>query len=405
MNLCSKTVTLPKKNTMALDWIQDAVDAHFDQVVQFRRTIHQNPELSFQEFQTSKFIQDALDELQFEVICETGLVATICPEDFNESTPCIALRADIDALPIQENTGLAYASQNPGVMHACGHDMHASILMGVARIIHANRDKLRKRVKFIFQLGEEKLPGGASMMIDAGVLEQPEVNAIYALHVFPDLETGKIGFRPGPYMASCDEIHLTIHGKGGHAALPHKTIDPIYVASQIVVQAQSIVSRHADPTVPSVLSFGHFVAQGATNVIPEKVEIKGTFRTMDEVWRYRAHQLLSDLIEHICSTHGAKADLSIEVGYPFLVNDEALTADAKAKVLHIFDQKDIVHLPIRMTAEDFSYYSQKVPATFFRMGVKNPNNSENFGLHNSKFNPDEEAIRSGMKAFLAIVFA
>ena len=390
---------------MALDWIQDAVDAYFDEVVQFRRTIHQNPELSFQEFKTSKFIQDSLEELSFDVVCETGLVATISPNDLDETTLCIALRADIDALPIHENTGLAYASQNAGVMHACGHDMHASILMGVARIIHANRDKLRNKVKLIFQLGEEKLPGGASMMIDAGVLENPKVDAIFGLHVFPDLETGKIGFRPGPYMASCDEIHLIIQGKGGHAALPHKIIDPIYVASQIVVQAQSIISRHADPTVPSVLSFGHFVAEGATNVIPEKVELKGTFRTMDEGWRYRAHQLLRELVNNICFIHGAKADLSIDVGYPFLVNDEVLTENAKAKIQNVFSDADIVHLPIRMTAEDFSYYSQKVPATFFRIGVKNPNSSDNYGLHNSKFNPDEEAIRSGMKAFLAIVFA
>lgn len=389
---------------MSVYWISEAVDAYFDEVVGFRRTMHQHPELSFQEYQTANFIKNSLTELSFERLCETGLTAVIEPASASENTECVALRADIDALPIQEETALEFASKNTGVMHACGHDMHAAILMGVAKIIVANRDKLRKRVKLIFQLGEEKLPGGASMMIAAGALQNPQVDSIYGLHVFPDLETGKIGFRSGPYMASCDEIYITIHGKGGHAALPHTTIDPIYIASQIVVQAQSIVSRSADPTVPSVLSFGHFEGIGATNIIPSKVYLKGTFRTMNEPWRKEAHRLLTTLVNKICEAHGAQNELNIEVGYPFLVNDEAATNLAKKTMHELFHADDIVDLPIRMTAEDFSYYSQEIPASFFRIGVRDSLSNENFGLHNSRFSPDEKAIKVGMKAMLGIVF-
>lgn len=392
-------------NFKAMDWISKAVDAHFDDVVNYRRTIHQNPELSFQEYSTAQFIQDKLSDISFKRVCDTGLLALIEPLEKSENEPCIALRADIDALPIQEETNLEFASVNAGVMHACGHDMHAAILMGVSKIIVENREKLRKKVKLVFQLGEEKLPGGASMMIDAGILENPKVDQMYGLHVFPDLESGKIGFRSGPYMASCDEIYLTIHGVGGHAALPHKTVDPIFIAAQIIVQAQAIVSRHADPTVPSVLSFGHIEGLGATNVIPSKVVLKGTFRTMDEAWRNKAHQLLRDLVYNICQSHGAQANLTIEVGYPFLVNDENATNYARLAVSQLFESEDIIDLSIRMTAEDFSYYSQKVPATFFRIGVKKPNSKENYGLHNSRFNPDEQAMKYGMKALLSIVFS
>lgn len=387
-----------------MNWIDEAIDRYFEDVLRFRRTIHENPELSFQEFQTSKFIQNELHPIQFDVLCNTGLSAVIEPENTNEQLQCIAFRADMDALPIQEETGLQFSSKNNGVMHACGHDMHSAILMGAAKIINENRAKLKKRIKLIFQLGEEKLPGGASMMIEQGVLENPKVEEIYGLHVFPDLETGKIGFKSGPYMASCDEIYLTIHGKGGHAALPHKTVDPIYIASQIVVQAQGIISRYADPTVPSVLTFGHIEGIGATNIIPSKVILKGTFRTMDESWRKEAHRLLTEFVYKICESHGANADLTIDVGYPFLVNDELITAKAKNAVQKVFSTENIVDLSLRMTAEDFSYYSQVVPATFFRIGVQKPESDTVFGLHNSRFNPDEEAMKIGMKAFLAIAF-
>jgi amidohydrolase len=397
-------INILKAKSMALDWISAAVEDQYEEVVHFRRVLHTNPELSFQEYQTARFIEDKLSEISLERLCETGLVGIIEPINTLNHSTCIALRADIDALPIQEETDLAFRSNNSGIMHACGHDMHTAILMGVSKIIQKNRDKLKRRVKLIFQPGEEKLPGGASMMIESGVLQNPQVDNIFGLHVLPDLETGKIGFRSGPYMASCDEIHLTVHGQGGHAALPHKTIDPIAIAAQIILQAQTIISRHGDPTIPSVLSFGYIVGLGATNIIPDKVELKGTFRTMNEQWRRKAHQLLEDLVHNTCITHGAQADLKIEIGYPFLVNNDRVTDYAINATSKLFQKDQIVDLDVRMTAEDFSYYSQFVPATFFRIGVQNLSKSQSFGLHNSRFNPDEDALKSGMKAFLAIVF-
>ncbi len=388
---------------MTLKQIKQEVEDHFGVVRNFRRHIHENPELSFQEFQTAQFIEDALSNLPFERFCETGLVATINAPEAN--APCIALRADIDALPIQEETGLGFASKNQGVMHACGHDIHSAILMGVAKIVHENRHLLKKTVKFIFQLGEEKLPGGASMMIDAGVLENPKVDEIYGLHVFPDLETGKVGFRAGKYMASCDEIYITIKGKGGHAALPHTTIDPIYIGAQLIVQAQSIISRYANPTIPSVLSFGFFEGRGATNIIPDQVQIKGTFRTMNEQWRSKAHDLLTKMAQGLSNSFGAQIELRIEKGYPFLVNDEKTTQKARMAVSSAIGTENVIELDLRMTAEDFSYYSQKVPATFFRIGVRPPDAKEMFGLHNSRFSPDEHALKVGMESMLAVVFS
>lgn len=389
---------------MTQEAIKKAVDKHFETIRGYRRQIHQNPELSFQEFNTANFIESSLDFLSFQRVCATGLVATVYGPSIAATEPCIALRADIDALPILEETNLDFASQNQGVMHACGHDMHAAILMGVAHIVHENQEFLKKSVKFIFQLGEEKLPGGASMMIDAGVLENPRVNEMYGLHVFPDLETGMVGFRSGKYMASCDEIYITIHGKGGHAALPHTTIDPIYIGAQLLVQAQGIVNKSANPIVPTVLGFGYFEGIGATNIIPDTVQIKGTFRTMDESWRAQAHDLLEKLVLELTAAYGAKIDLKIEKGYPFLVNDAEITEKARKAVTIQLGQEKIVDLDLRMTAEDFSYFSQKVPSTFFRIGVRSPNDAHIFGLHNSKFNPDEEAIRVGMEAMLSLVF-
>jgi amidohydrolase len=389
---------------MTPEAIKKAVDHYFDAVRGYRRHIHQHPELSFQEHETASFIERTLTNLNFLRVCETGLMATVFAPGQNENATCLALRADIDALPIKEETNLEFASQNSGVMHACGHDMHSAILMGVAHVVTENQHLLKKSVKFVFQLGEEKLPGGASMMIQQGVLENPKVDEMYGLHVFPDLTTGLVGFRSGKYMASCDEIYITIHGKGGHAALPHTVIDPIYIGSQLIVQAQGIVSRYANPTVPSVLSFGHFEGIGATNIIPNTVQIKGTFRTMDEAWRAKAHGLLEKLVQELAMAHGAKIDLEIDKGYPFLVNDETVTENARKLVSCQLGNDNIVDLDLRMTAEDFSYYSQQVPATFFRIGVRSPNESNMFGLHNSRFNPDEDAIRIGMEAMLAIVF-
>jgi amidohydrolase len=288
--------------------IRKVIDEIFPECGEMRRHLHAHPELSFQEFQTADFVENQLRlmGLSPQRVSTTGLVVVIEPTDSGYASRCVALRADLDALPITEQTNLDYSSTHEGVMHACGHDVHTSVLLGAARLISANRDQLRCRVKLIFQPGEEKLPGGASLLIEQGVLENPKVDEIYGLHVFPEMETGKVGLRSGMYMASCDEIYITIHGKGGHGAMPHQVIDPVLIGSHLVVQLQQIVSRACDPKIPSVLSFGFFQALGATNVIPDTAELKGTFRTMDETWRAQAHELIQKQADIVVPIHGSR---------------------------------------------------------------------------------------------------
>lgn len=380
--------------------------AILEEIIAIRRHIHEYPELSFQETNTALFVEKKLHEFGIDTVrcTPTGIVAIIYPENTHEKMECIALRADIDALPIKENTGLTYASKNDGIMHACGHDVHTATLLGVAKIVQQNRNKLTKIVKFIFQPGEELLPGGASLMIKEGVLNNPKVDRIIALHVFPELEVGKVGFKSGMYMASTDELHVTIEGKGGHAAMPHQVIDPIVIASSIVLNLQQIVSRKCDPKIPCVLSFGHFEGIGATNVIPDAVHLKGTFRTMDEAWRNEAHLLIKKQIEEMSIAMGGKAIVDIRKGYPFLVNDEKITENAREIAKKIIGADNVVELPIRMTAEDFSYYSQEVSACFFRLGVRNQAKKAIYGVHNNQFAVDEDAMLTGMIVFLGIVF-
>ncbi|MEO9258535.1 MAG: amidohydrolase [Crocinitomicaceae bacterium] len=380
--------------------------AILEEIIAIRRHIHEYPELSFQETKTALFVEKKLQEFGIKTVrcTPTGIVAVISPENTHEKMECIALRADLDALPIKENTGLPYSSKNEGVMHACGHDVHTATLLGVAKLVQQNRNKLTKIVKFIFQPGEELLPGGASLMIKEGVLNNPKVDRIIALHVFPELEVGKVGFKSGMYMASTDELHVTIQGKGGHAAMPHQVIDPIVIASSIVLNLQQIVSRKCDPKIPCVLSFGHFEGIGATNVIPDAVHLKGTFRTMDEAWRNEAHLLIKKQIEEMSIAMGGKAIVDIRKGYPFLVNDEQITESAREIAKKLIGADNVVELPIRMTAEDFSYYSQEVPACFFRLGVRNESIKAIYGVHNSQFAVDEEAMLTGMMVLLGIVF-
>jgi amidohydrolase len=380
--------------------------AILEEIIAIRRHIHEHPELSFQETNTALFIEKKLNEFGINTVrcTPTGIVAVISPDNTYEKMECIALRADLDALPIKENTGLPYSSKNEGIMHACGHDVHTATLLGVAKLVQQNRNKLTKIVKFIFQPGEELLPGGASLMIKESVLNNPKVDKIIALHVFPELEVGKVGFKSGMYMASTDELHITIKGKGGHAAMPHQVIDPIVIASSIVLNLQQIVSRKCDPKIPCVLSFGHFEGIGATNVIPDAVHLKGTFRTMDEIWRNEAHLFIKKQIEEMSTSMGGKAVVDIRKGYPFLVNDEQTTENAREIATKLIGAENVVELPIRMTAEDFSYYSQEVPACFFRLGVRNEAKKAIYGVHNSQFAVDEEAMLTGMIVFLGVVF-
>lgn len=379
----------------------------FEQVVLHRKHLHENPELSFQEYETAKYVSSVLTKLQIPHetgIADTGVVAMIRGDHHEINMPCIGLRADLDALPIQEENAVDYKSKNDGVMHACGHDVHTSILLGTAFILHQLRNELPQPVKLIFQPGEEQNPGGASLMIAAGVLENPVVKEMYALHVFPELETGKVGFREGLYMASCDEIYITINGKGGHGAMPHQCVDPILIGANMVSSLQQIVSRKCDPKIPCVLSFGYFAGLGATNVIPSTVELKGTFRTMDEVWREEALKLIQKQAELIAESVGGSADVHISRGYPFLSNDPVLTQQLRKKSHAFLGESQVVELPIRLTAEDFSFYAQKVPVCFFRLGVRNERAGIVHGVHHPKFDIDPDALLVGLKTMSLACF-
>jgi amidohydrolase len=370
--------------------------------------MHRFPELSYQEHNTMAFVAEQLETLGIPFtkgVATTGITALIQGEQHNDAASCFGLRSELDALPIQEATGVAYQSENEGIMHACGHDVHTAILLGAAEILWELRNELPHPVKLFFQPGEEKNPGGASLMIADGALQHPPVHEMVALHVFPEMETGKLGFREGLYMASCDEIYLTIHGKGGHGATPHQTIDPIIIGAELLLSLQQIVSRNCDPKIPCVLSFGHFEALGATNVIPQKAVIKGTFRTMDETWRARGLELIEQHVYHITTMHGATADLEISKGYPFLENDPQLTARVRAIAEAHFGEAQVETLPIRLTSEDFSFYAQEIPVCFFRLGVRNEAKGITYGVHHPLFNIDDRSLIIGMQAMSLAPFS
>lgn len=386
-----------------IERIKEEASRLLPELVEIRRHLHKHPELSFEEFETSKFIQNKLTQLDipFEVVSKTGVVALI---EGGIEGKVIALRADMDALPIVETNEVDYASKNIGVMHACGHDVHTTSLLGVATILKKLAPELRGTIKLIFQLGEEKLPGGASLMIRDGALENPKPEAILGQHVYPELESGKVGFRPGKYMASADEVYLKVIGKGGHAALPDRNIDPVLITSHIIVAMQQIVSRRRHPNMPSVLSFGKVEALGATNVIPDNVEVAGTFRTFDEEWRLKAHDLIRELAENTAKAMGGECEVDIRVGYPFVKNDEALTVRSKNHAVDFLGSENVVDLEMRMTGEDFAYYSQVMPGTFYRLGTKQGFDGEMRGLHTSTFDVDESCLETGagLMAYLAI---
>ena len=376
--------------------IKELAAKYRERVIDIRNHLHQYPELSFQEFETSKFILNTLNELNIEVQSGlgsgTGLTAVIGRGDRT-----IALRADMDALPIQEQSEKFYRSQNSGVMHACGHDVHTSSLLGCAMILNELKDELNHKVKFIFQPGEEQLPGGASMMIKDGALENPKVSQILGQHVHPSLTVGKIGVKPGFFMASCDEIFITVLGRGGHGAMPHHTIDPIMISAELIQSLQSVVSRHADPNTPSVLTVGKIYSDGgATNVIPSSVSMEGTFRTFDEQWRSEAHELIRKRVKCITEAYDADYQLEIRKGYPSLYNDPVLTEKTIDHMNAYMGEENIVLLPQRMTAEDFSYYSHEVPACFYRLGTGSIDGSNSSPVHTPYFDIDPDALEVGM---------
>jgi amidohydrolase len=373
-------------------------------IVEMRRHLHRNPELSFKEFETANFVEEELKALGLPVqrLAETGLVALI--EGVEPHSKTIALRADMDALPIRELNKADYCSLNDGVMHACGHDVHTSSLLGVANILSGMRDQIHGTVKLIFQPGEEKIPGGASLMIKEGVLKKPDVSQITGQHVMPLLEVGKVGFRKGMYMASADEIYMTIIGKGGHGAHPQNCIDPIAISAQVITALQQVVSRSAKPSIPSVLSIGKVIANGATNVIPDEVYMEGTFRTFDEEWRHHAHTLIQRTVRGICEAFGATCEIEVRVGYPFLENDPEMTDKARNFAVEYLGEENVVDLEIWPAGEDFAFYTREVPGCFYRLGTRNESKGIVSMLHTPTFDIDENALETGMglMAYMAL---
>ncbi|MFZ4741739.1 MAG: M20 metallopeptidase family protein [Bacteroidales bacterium] len=365
--------------------------------VEIRRQIHANPELGFEEYKTSTLIANKLKEMGIPYqtgIAKTGIVAIIKGQ--NPDIKTIALRADMDALPLEEKNDFEYQSINKGVMHACGHDAHIACLLGAAKILNELKDDFEGSVKLIFQPSEEKFPGGAQAMIKEGVLENPIPKYIIGQHVLPTLESGKIGLRAGKYMASTDEIYLTVKGKGGHAATPELNINPIVIASHIIIALQQIENQNKNNDLPTVLSFGRIQGNGRTNIIPDEVKIDGTLRCFNEEWRAEAHQRITEISQSIATEMGGSCIVFIDKGYPFLVNDIPLTEDLKKLAIKYLGNENVVDLEMRLTAEDFAYYSQKIPSCFYRLGTRNEAKGIVSNLHTNTFDIDEDAIETGM---------
>lgn len=388
-----------------LEKIKSLSEQYSGEVVEARRHLHENPELSYQEYNTAKFVTGKLRSFGIRVtegVATTGLVAEI--EGKNPGKKSIALRADMDALPINEASDVPYKSKVPGVMHACGHDVHTASLLGTAKILNAVKDEFEGTVRLLFQPGEEKTPGGASYMIRDGALKNPQPSGIIGQHVFPLLPVGKIGFREGMYMASCDEIYLRVIGKGGHAAAPELAVDPIVIASHIIIGLQQIISRNASPKQPTVLSFGNIIGKGATNIIPNEVNIAGTFRAMNEVWRASALEKIRKMAETIAEGMGGKCEVEISKGYPYLENNPQLTRRIRGAAEAYVGRDNVVDLDITLGAEDFSYYSQVIPASFYRLGTNNAAKGITAYVHTPTFDIDEDALKigPGLMAWMAI---
>lgn len=389
---------------MIKEQIQQLSQDIFNDVVANRRHLHAHPELSFHENETSAFIASKLDDLglTYQRMADNGLVALIKGE--KPSNNVVALRADMDALPITETNDVSYKSQNTGVMHACGHDAHTSSLLGTAKILTSLKKDFGGTIKLIFQPAEEKLPGGASLMIKEGVLENPKPQAVIGQHVMPLINAGQVGFRAGKYMASTDEIYVTVHGKGGHGAQPQANIDPVIITAHILTALQQVISRFADPKSPSVLSFGKVIANGATNVIPNEVYLEGTFRTMDEAWRADAHKRMKKMAEGIAESMGGSCEFNIMKGYPFLINEEKLTMATRGHAEDYLGKENVLDLDLWMAAEDFAYYSQVADSCFYRLGTRNESRGITSSVHTPTFDVEEDAfkISTGLMAYLAI---
>lgn len=376
-----------------------------NEVLTIRRHLHANPELSFHEAETSKYICDKLDEYGIEYrsgIANYGILGVIKGE--KPGGKIIALRADMDALPVVEENNLEFKSTNEGVMHACGHDIHSASLLGTAKILNELKSEFAGTVLLIFQLGEERIPGGAKLMMEDGLFRDYTPELIIGQHVYPELPAGEVGMRPGAYMASADEIFITVKSTGGHAALPHNTVDTVLMASQIVVSLQQIVSRFIPTQIPSVLSFGNVVCDSVMNVIPETVELQGTFRIMDEEWRYKTHDKIRSIVNGIVDGMGGTCDIDIKIGFPSVYNNPELTNSSLTAAREYLGADKVHELDIRMTAEDFAFYAQKYPACFYRLGVGHTDGTKSGGLHSPSFLANEDSLKTGMQlmSYLAL---
>jgi amidohydrolase len=387
-----------------LNKIKSLSESNFQQTIEWRRHLHANPELSYQEFNTSQFVAAQLKSfgIPFTLMATTGIVGLI--KGKNPDKKSVALRADMDALPIQEINDVSYKSTNPGVMHACGHDVHTSSLLGTAKILQEVRDQFEGTVKLIFQPGEEKNPGGASFMIRDGALTNPAPASIIGQHVMPLVPVGKVGFREGMYMASSDEIYLKVIGKGGHGAAPELAIDPVLIASHIIVALQQVISRNASPKQPTVLTFGRIIGDGATNIIPNEVNIAGTFRALNETWRKEGLHKIKKMAESIADGMGGKCEVTISHGYPYLENNPLLTRRIRTAAEDYMGKENVVDIDLTLGSEDFAYYSHVVPASFYRLGTRNESKGLTNYVHTPNFDIDEDALKlgPGLMAWMAV---
>jgi len=387
-----------------LNRIKSLSEESYKEVVDWRRHLHTHPELSYQEFNTSKFVTTQLTSWGIECkhLATTGIVALI--KGNNPEKRIVALRADMDALPIQELNNVSYKSTKPGVMHACGHDVHTASLLGTAKILEEVRDQFEGTIKLIFQPGEEKNPGGASYMIKEGALTNPVPTSIIGQHVMPLVPVGKVGFREGMYMASSDEIYLKVIGKGGHGAAPELTIDPVVIAAHMIIALQQVISRNANPKQPTVLTFGRIMGEGATNIIPDEVNIAGTFRALNEVWRKEGLQKIKKMAESIAEGMGGKCEVTISHGYPYLENNPEVTKRIRKAAEEYVGKENVVDIDLTLGSEDFAYYSHVVPASFYRLGTRNDSKGITSYVHTPTFDIDEEALKigPGLMAWMAI---
>jgi amidohydrolase len=378
---------------------------YLPETIAIRQHIHANPELSFEEYETSKYIAVELTKLQIpfvQGIAGTGLVGII--EGKNPSAKCIAFRADFDALPIIEKNTCAYKSKNEGVMHACGHDVHTACLLGAARILNETKGNWQGTVKLIFQPGEEKDPGGASIMIAEGVLQNPKPDEIFALHVYPHLPAGTIGTRAGTYMASADEVYITVKGKGGHAAMPHLCVDPIVIASQLILSLQTMITRIGNPIDHTVFTIGKISGGTKGNIIPDEVKLEGTLRCMNETWRAKCFDVIEKQSKALCQSLGGDAEIKILKGYPCVHNDEVLTKKITTILKAQLGEAKVENLPLRMTADDFAFYSHQIPGSYIRIGTTNADGTKyNSPVHTATFDIDESAIQTGVEVICGLV--